>query len=83
MNVFTRIERLERLLGRPKRGGWTYTTRNGSQYFLEWRTAYKGYGDALSRIDSPESRIILNAVTDNNNGAMLRLLHAVMHPRDI
>jgi hypothetical protein len=82
MNPFLRIERLERSLRRTRRGGSMYTMRNGSQRFLSFHQALKGYSDATSRIDSPEARIILNAVTDNNNGLMLKLLHAVLNPVD-
>jgi hypothetical protein len=52
----------------------------GEQRIMSWQQSQKGFGDAVNRIPSIESRIVLNAVTDNNNGAMLRLLFAVLHP---
>jgi len=81
MNVFTRIERLERHFRRPVHG-YLYSMPGGSQRILSYKQAFKGFADATSGVDSIESQIVLNAVADNNNGLMLQLLHAVLNPID-
>jgi hypothetical protein len=81
MKAFARIERLERLLRRPVRG-IKYQMPDRSWRILPHN--HIGFSDALDRIDSPSARIVLSATTDSreNNGAMLKLLFAVMHPID-
>ena len=81
MKAFARIERLERLLHRPVKG-IRYKMRDGSWYILP--DNFIGFADALNHVDSPQARIVLNAVTDSrkNDGAILKLLYAVMHPVD-
>jgi hypothetical protein len=77
MKAFARIERLERLLHRPARGN-RYTMPDGTWRVLPYN--HLGFTHALQHIDSPESRIVLNAVTDDNHGLMLSLLRATMNP---
>lgn len=79
MNVFTRINRLERLLRRNVRGN-KYTMPDGSWRVLKY--GHNGFYDAVQGIDSPEARIVTNAVTDNNHGLMLKLLFVTMNPVD-
>jgi hypothetical protein len=86
MNVFTRIDRIERHQLREKQRllqtSVIYVMPDRSIRVLPHN--HNGFADALSRIDSPAARIVLNAVTDSrkNDGAMLQLLWAVMHPVD-
>jgi len=81
----TRADRIERTLHNTLHKpvpGIKYKMPDGSWRILPHN--HRGFGDALSHIDSPEARIVLHAVTDsnNNNGATLQLLWAVMHPVD-
>jgi hypothetical protein len=83
MKAFARINRVERfVLRRRTVPGIKYKMPDGTWRILPHN--HYGFRDALSHIDSPAARIVLNAVTDsnNNNGATLQLLWAVMHPVD-
>jgi hypothetical protein len=74
----TRIKRLERLQ-RTSIRGYTYTMPDKRQFILNYRQHHKAFADACSGIDSTESRIVRDAVTDNNHGLMLSLLRAVIN----
>jgi hypothetical protein len=75
----TRIDRIERAL-HVMFHSQTFTMPDGSKTVLYRRQVQKAYRDAMARIDSPEARIILNAVDDGigNGGIMLQLLKAVL-----
>ena len=76
-----RLERVERLflaVMHPR----VYVMRDGSQIVLSRQRSAKGFNNALNHIDSPEARIILAAVTDDNGGKMLQLLRAVINSID-
>jgi hypothetical protein len=86
MNHFTRIDRIERHQLREKQRllqtSVIYTMPDRSQRILSRSQSAQAYVDALDRTDSPHARVVLNAVTDSrkNDGLMLQLLWAVMHP---
>jgi hypothetical protein len=57
-----------------------FTLADGSKKVLYRKQIQKAYQDAMAHIDSPEARIVLNAVDDGvgNGGKTLQLLKAII-----
>lgn len=75
---WTRLLRAERAMHAAIHAR-TLVMRDGTEILWSKRKYWKAFSDCLSRIDSPEARIILKAVNDDNKGKMLQLLHAVLN----
>jgi hypothetical protein len=78
----TRADRAERKLLYVSRYCRIYTMPDGSWRTLSFTQSLQGYNDVVNNVNSREAKIIRNAVTDNNEGKMLKLLFAVQHPID-
>lgn len=56
--------------------------RDGSRRTMSRARANQAFHDAASGIDTPDARIVLQAVTDDAGGNMLQLIKAVRNPVD-
>jgi type II secretory pathway component PulK len=78
-SLLTRVNRLIRL---RERGGRTFVMRDGSRRTMSRTQASQAFHDAMCGIDTPDARVVLQAVTDDSGGNMLQLIWAVRNPID-
>lgn len=76
------LARVNRLLRLQERGCRTFLIRDGSRRTMSRARADQAFHDAFSRVDTPDARIVLQAVTDDTGRKMLQLIKAVHNPVD-
>ena len=76
------LVRVNRLLRLRERGCRTFVMKDGSHRIMSRERARQAFHDAMLGIDTPDARIILQAVTDDSGGNMLGLIRAVRNPID-
>jgi hypothetical protein len=74
------LARVNRLLRIHQRGCRTFVMKDGSRRIMSRERAREAFHDAMVGIDTPDARIVLQAVTDDSGGNMLQLIRAVRNP---
>ena len=74
------LARVNRLLRRHQLGCHTFVMKDGTRRIMSREQARQAFQDAASGFDTPDARIVVQAVTDDSGGKMLQLVKAVRNP---